>query len=393
MNEKMMDSEIASDVLSDDERQMIGSEIERFALGSVAPLVERPELALSQQKLDKLTEQAHEIGMLSLEDASGAGLWEQGDAPPLLSVQLLTSIAKVNAGIALHFHQFSLARFLLDALALPAKNIEETAISLTGYYGLGGAALPRYLLSREEEAGDIDFLRCWLSGDNSTSFVFTASATWEKLLHPSIDSHGDLIFSLYSRQDLMIDEVPNSHGFDELATFCCQGFNGVKPLSVSSLTGKLTGDVTKNIYALALQYNALAYMAIALGAVQHAYKIASDYSAIREQGGVVINRHAAVQLLLGEQRSSIDSAEISVNHLGSKRLSLETLSTVFSIQSISHRKLCDAANAAMQSCGGIGYMQDTGLEKIVRDCNALRIMGGTPMELSLFTAEWERIHG
>ncbi|MBV1921452.1 MAG: acyl-CoA/acyl-ACP dehydrogenase [Pseudomonadales bacterium] len=392
MSEKMMDSEIASYVLSDDERKMIGSEIERFALGSVAPLVERPELVLSQQKLNKLTEQAHEIGLLSLGGASGVGLWEQGDAPPLLSVQLLTSIAKVNAGVALHFHQFSLARFLLNGLALPAKNIKQTAISLTGYYGLGGAALPRYLLSREE-AGDIDFLRGWLSGDNSTSFVFTASATWEKLLHPSIDSCGDLIFSLYSRQDLMIEEMPKSHGFDELATFCCQGFNDVEPLTVSSLTGKLTDDVTKNIYALALQYNALAYMAIALGAVQHAYKIASDYSAIREQGGAVINRHAAVQLLLGEQRSSIDSAEISVNHLGSKRLSLETLSTVFSIRSISHRKLCDAANAAMQSCGGIGYMQDTGLEKIVRDCNALRVMDGTPMELSLFTAEWERIHG
>ena len=389
MNEKMMGSEVASCVLSDDERLLIGSEIERFALGSIAPLVERPECVLSQQKLNELSEQAHEIGLLSLEDVSGAGLWEQGAAAPLLTVRLLTSVAKVNAGVALHFHQYALARFLLDALALPIEKAEQTAISLTGYYGLGGSALPRYLLSLGEEAGDIDFLRCWLDGDNSTPFVFTASATWETLLHPSIDSDGDLVFSLYSRQDLVIDEMSDSHGFDELSTFCCQGFDGVKPINVSSLTHQLT----KGIYSLALQYNALAYMAIALGAVQHAYKIASDYSAIREQGGVVINRHAAVQLLLGEQRSSIDSVRISLEHLSSSRLSLETLSTVFSIRSISHRKLCDAANAAMQSCGGIGYMQDTGLEKVVRDCNALRVTDGTPMELSLFIAEWERLHG
>ena len=392
MNERLMDSEVASCELSDDERRLIAAEIERFARGSVAPLVERPELVLSQQKLDNLTEQAQDIGLLSLDEASGVGLWEQGDAPPSLSVELLTSIAKVNAGVALHFHQYSLARYLIGVLGFPAETvetIEQTAISLTGYYGLGGAALPRYLLSQGEEGGDIDFLRCWFDGDNSTPFVFTASATWQTLLHPSIDSDGSLIFSLYSRQDLVVDEMTNSHGFDELSAFCCQGFGGVKPLSVSSLTQKQS----KEIYSLVLQYNALAYMAIALGAVQHAYEIAFDYSAIREQGGAVINRHSAVQLLLAEQRSAIDGVTISLEHLSSKRLSLETISTVFSIRATSHKTLCNAANAAMQSCGGIGYMQDTGLEKIVRDCNALRVTDGTPMELSLFIAEWERLHG
>jgi hypothetical protein len=38
-------------------------------------------------------------------------------------------------------------------------------------------------------------------------------------------------------------------------------------------------------------------------------------------------------------------------------------------------------------------MRDTGLEKIVRDQNHLRVVCGSPPELALFVAEWERCRG
>ena len=380
--------------------ELICSEVERFASGSIAPLVERPELVLSQKGLNDLTEIALETGLLSTTEPSGGGLWEQGDEPALLSIRMLSVLAKTNAGVALRFHQFALARHLLEALYLPTDQSGSTALSLVGFYGLGRVALPRYLSGRGVEAEDINFLRSWLAGENfiknsaknpkqgGAPFVFTADSEWKTLLHPTINHKGELVFSLYSRENLTVDKVSNSHGFDELSAFCCRGFVGVEPLSVSSLSSELS----KKVYTKALQINALAYMTIALGSVRHSYSIASDYAAIRQQGGNVINRHPAVQLLLGELRRTIDTASLILEQLTARPLTFKTLSTLFSVRATQHKKMCDAANAAMQVCGGIGYMQDTGIEKIVRDCNTLRVTDGTPMELTLFVAEWERLH-
>ena len=55
-----------------------------------------------------------------------------------------------------------------------------------------------------------------------------------------------------------------------------------------------------------------------------------------------------------------------------------------------HNLLCAAANDALQVFGGLGYLPETGLEKIVRDNNHLRLLCGTSRELMLFLAEWER---
>lgn len=377
---------------------LITAEVDRFARGSIAPVVERPELKLPQPSLNALVNEACDIGLLSKSEPSGGGIWEQAGATSQLSIQSLTRLAETNAGIAMRFHQFSLLRYLLEALELPTTEIDSYALSLTGFYGLGSNALPRFLSKeyfpaqrkspRSTEAEDLNFLRCWFTGEGNTPFVFYADSNWETLLHPSIDSNDHFIFSRYARKDLALSESLNSHGFDELSAFCCDGFAGVTPLSISTVSSA----AAKEIYAIALQFNALAYLAIGLGATKRAFEISSKYASIREQGGSVINQHPAVQLLLSTQRKAIDNATINLDYLGNVSITTETLAKVFSVSATTQSKLCEAANAAMQCGGGIGYMQDTGIEKILRDCNALRVMDGTPTELSLFVAEWERIH-
>ena len=369
--------------------QLIRSEVERFVRGSIAPLVERPEIALPTASLMKLTQHAIETGLLSLQEPSGAGIWEQGAEPPLLSIEMLSITAEINAGVALHFHQIALARYLLEALSLPCDLAADTALCISGYYGLGRSSLPRYLSNKEVEREDMDFLDEWLKGDNSAPFVFTAAKGWKNLLHPTVDQQGNITFSVYAREDIPVSEMANSHGFDELSGFCCQGFAAVDSVASSSLSSEQCRD----LYATVLQINSLGLMAIALGSVRHSYSLAVEYAAIREQGGTVINKHAAVKLLLGKLRSAIDNSMITLEYLGTKSLSMETLPRVFSIRSTLHKELCDAANAAMQTFGGIGYMCDIGIEKIVRDCNSLRVTDGTPTELTLFVAEWERLHG
>lgn len=46
---------------------------------------------------------------------------------------------------------------------------------------------------------------------------------------------------------------------------------------------------------------------------------------------------------------------------------------------------------AMQVFGGMGYMQDNGMEKTLRDLNVLRLMGGAPAELRYILAYWDAL--
>lgn len=376
-----------SSVLSESDIELVCGQLGRFVQGEIAPLVERHETTVSPEALDNLVAQALETGFLALGEISGMGLWEQGGEPPLLSVRMLAAISEVNSGVALRFHQFALARYLLQSLSFSALDAGSVATMLQGYYGLGRTALPRYLSGRELLEGDADFLQQWLAGDGSAPFVINTEQGWQKLLHPQITADGDLSFVLREREGLAIDEVFNNHGLNELSMFCCSQLDecpGERSVADS--------DQCKAIYVDALLINALGLMAIALGAVRRGQRMAFDYAAIREQGGDKINRHAAVQLMLGSVRSAIDSATAELEQLSSSRLQVELLPRLFAIRSAFHPKLSDAANACMQIFGGIGYMRDTGIEKIIRDCNALRQMGGTPAELSLFVSEWERLH-
>jgi alkylation response protein AidB-like acyl-CoA dehydrogenase len=69
--------------------------------------------------------------------------------------------------------------------------------------------------------------------------------------------------------------------------------------------------------------------------------------------------------------------------------SLKQLIPVFQARVVAHPLLCAAANQAMQVLGGTGYMQDAGIEKIVRDANHLKVSFGTPDDLRLFISAAE----
>jgi alkylation response protein AidB-like acyl-CoA dehydrogenase len=78
--------------------------------------------------------------------------------------------------------------------------------------------------------------------------------------------------------------------------------------------------------------------------------------------------------------------------VSARRLSLGEWPGVLALRAQAQPALADAANGALQVFGGLGYMKDTGAEKVVRDVNCLRALAGSPRELTLMVAEWERLH-
>jgi alkylation response protein AidB-like acyl-CoA dehydrogenase len=110
------------------------------------------------------------------------------------------------------------------------------------------------------------------------------------------------------------------------------------------------------------------------------------------QGGKPIKQHVAVQQMLADCRSTVETVELLLQSLAGLALTRENLGKVFNVRAQAHNLLCTAANHVLQVFGGSGYVRETGLEKIVRDNNHLRLLCGSPSELLLFLSEWEA-HG
>lgn len=359
-----------------------------FAKRSLLPLIERHDVYIEPVQLDFLTRRAEEIGLLNLGIEEKGALWEEldGEDSPLLSMAILTNLAEHNAGVAWHFHQLAFGRWLAHRLGI-SKQFKEGVIlaSIQGRYGLASTALPRYLLGIDLIEEDRIMLTDYFHAqEDDLGIVIHAAENWHWLLFP-LFNNDKIDWCYLTQEDFNIDSHDHSHGLDEIMS------QSLKPKGEIVPNIPLDTEECRSVYAEALQMNALALMAISLGAVKHGYRLASDYAAIRSQGGKIINQHPVVQELIADILSTVGLCTISLNELAGKQISKEHTGAVLAVRSKVQPLLCEAATNAVQIMGGIGYMRDTGVEKILRDVNQLRLMIGTPMELSLFAAEYEKL--
>jgi len=167
-------------------------------------------------------------------------------------------------------------------------------------------------------------------------------------------------------------------------------YGGKKQGSRAGKISKLTLEESQKLFSSVLQMQWLGLISIARGATEKGYQLAKEYASMRVQGGKTIEHHPAVQQMLSQAKSAIKCSEGLLANICSQPLSKETLQDVAEVRSQLHPLLCKGANSVMQVFGGMGYMQDTGLEKIVRDVAQLKLMNGTPTELMMFISELER---
>ena len=358
--------------------------VQRFAKERIAGQASRPELPITQEVLTDLTQEAGALGILpqSLYEG-GFGIWEgSADAQAVgFSTGALRSIAQACPGVALAWHRMALARFVAVELGLTLDDNELQGVLLapTGHYGLARTSLGKWLKASALQTEDLVVLTDWL--DNQANAVtLCAPLNWQSLLRPAWN--GEHIAWQYVRRSELDVRLARLHGFDELAGFVVR-----QPLAESAIIHRARDTDARLLYGRLLKLDMLGLMAIGAGALDHGAAQARDYAAIRKQGGKAIVGHPAVQHMLSDiaivrQQAGLVLAQctkpVDELDIGAVAAARASLSSFF----------CQAANQVMQVHGGIGYMRDTGPEKLVRDQNMLRSMSGGVREIHSFLAGW-----
>ena len=372
---------MTTSLIAANDLQPLLDEVSRFCSAEIAPIAARPEIPAAADDVSKLSQSALEFGILpGMYLEPGFALWEQPDDVNAIafSIGALKQIASVNAGIALAWHRHALARFLARTAGFQLTETQQVPLALTaistGHHGLARGSLARWLNQRTANR-DQPMLADWLDRTTHKTTV-TAPPHWQDLIWP-VWHKGVMSWQLLNRKEIAVTPCRPQHGLDELGTWqvsVCQGVGVVikaKPQQVSSM----------------LILDALGLLSIAAGINQHGEALARAFASLRRQGGRIINQHSAVQTMLATIQQAQWEAEMALNGLTRPlpRLSLKDL--LMARQQL-HPKLCLAANLVMQVHGGIGYMQDCGPEKLLRDQNMMRFQSGGLREIPLFIQAW-----
>lgn len=372
--------------LSDDDLRLLLAEVQRFCRKSVQPLVARPERPLDAAQLSRLTQLATEFGLLNPGREAGAGLWEDsgGSGWTRFSSAALRQIARVNAGVAFHFHQLALGDYTSRRLGIAGGR--RTIVCLQGVYGLARYSLARLLkpkpLADDDRVLLQDYFVSW-GASEPKPLLFQAADDWQQLLVPGWDHNQRFCWSLVAREDAAVAPLPHSHGLNETQTWQWQPTESPSQHVAADSTTALA------VYADAFFVSAQALIAIACGAVQQGLEKAREYAALRRQGGAPIHQHAAVRQMAARTSSVLRTVNLLCDQCAALPVAREHLGTVVAVRAAAHDLLCEGANESLQMLGGAGYTCEAGLEKIVRDVNHLRLLCGTPNELRMFLSEWE----
>ena len=337
--------------------------VSAFARDTLAPLVAAPEIVLPSDELPRLLADRHDI-------------WAGEDASPASSTDALREVAAVNGGVAFGLHRAALAERLLPRLGLThdSSGGAPVALSLTGHWSLGRDALARLLAGRDPNADDHELLADWFDAARHDRVV--VGQPWTSLLAVGFDGTG-ITWTLTRRADCTVQVRPHAHGFDELET------------STVRVSGR-PAAVDTGSYVEALYLEMLGILAITAGLVDHAQALARDYARGRQQGGAMIDTYPAVQQMLAQISATARAGAQHLSWFATQQPGMAALADLCAIRAGFQPAACVAANNAIQVLGGRGYMQDFGPEKVTRDANTLRVLTGTPAELALFVAEWDR---
>lgn len=328
-----------------------------------------PALPIRPQATDfaRLTAAAEEAGLLDAE----CGLWHElanGDAPAF-TLQALVTLAETAPAAAWHLHALALGRAAARVAGL--ADTPATAFCLDGSHGIGRSALGRWLASRTAAADDGTLLAgTW--GDAPRHALLAPGTT--QAITPCWRDGG------FHAIRFAIDDA--HAGSDEQP----MGMDGCRALRLTPGPATASAPLTRGAFASLVAAQQLAQVAIALGAATPAARLARDYAAIRQQGARLIVMHDSVAQLLADADSALATVQSLLRQAGVTR---SDVPAALVLRREAMPLLCRAVNQAMQVHGGIGYMRDTGVEDRLRAVNTMRVLGGSPAELTLVIAGME----
>ncbi|MGH9292063.1 MAG: acyl-CoA dehydrogenase family protein [Acidimicrobiales bacterium] len=118
--------------------------------------------------------------------------------------------------------------------------------------------------------------------------------------------------------------------------------------------------------------------AMANGIAMRALQLSVEHATERRQFGQRLRDFQAVQLLLGEMDAALQVGRLAVRWAASERDSGGSLRRAASLAKYVATENCfSVVDKALQVHGGMGYMRETEIERLYRDCRVLRIYEGT----------------
>lgn len=354
-------------MIDSETRRAVEQGVARFARERVAPRFERPEDETPPGRLLELLAEARALGLLDGDDENPIGLWAAPQEPTAVALGLacLRTLARASAGMALGLHLSALGLLARARLGVEIRG-DAAQLPLFGLVGLGRGALARWLASEPERALPHDQAELESLFLGARDVVVLSAPAHDSWLVPAFRG-GELGWHVVERTALEMTRDERAHGLNELAWWRIAASDGV-PLE-AALT--MEPRAARRFLATTVRANMLAAIAIALGCVEHAFELAREYAALRVQGGRRIIGHPAVASLLARSRSAIVCAEALIATPPAAETNDGSLERPLALAAIALPALQRAANDCLQVFGGIGYMQDTGAEKLLRDVNAL----------------------
>lgn len=354
-----------------------------------------PQLLDEARGLDLLADPApgapgHDLGVW------GTHCWQEGLE---LSLLTLSHLGAACAGLATAIHAQGLACLALSSPALDA-------FSHAGYRGrparfpagslLAAAFVPHYGLPLRKEgsglrlgeaegqfqlegishfllaAGPPQGVTCFAQRlDGEAPAREAPDGDWALLVLP-VDTPGISLVDVGQRTGLRAAHQVHLH--------CQQA-----PISQAQVL--LTGEEALLALQRVLACDWLGQAAIALGVARRSLRDSRTYTGERYQGGLVIEEHPAVRLLLGTAEYDVALMQAVVDQHAHRPLASFDPADLLRWALVARLAIVDHAHRAvthsLQALGGYGYMEDYRLEKRLRDVSTLKSVHGPPDQLRL----------
>lgn len=128
--------------------------------------------------------------------------------------------------------------------------------------------------------------------------------------------------------------------------------------------------------------------ACSLGGAQKAVELAANYMQERQQFGRHLNKFQALQFKLADMLTNLKASQLMVYNAANSidDQSPEKSETCAMAKQFATDACFQVTDEALQMHGGYGYMQEYGLERILRDLRVHRILEGTNEIMRLITA-------
>lgn len=133
-----------------------------------------------------------------------------------------------------------------------------------------------------------------------------------------------------------------------------------------------------NLALTALNRARIDVAAMANGIALRAWELGREYAATRQQFGHPISEFQAIALLLGECDAKLVASRLTADWAADLKDAGEDLRRAASIAKYTATETCFLiVDHVVQIHGGAGYMRESEIERLYRDCRILRIFEGT----------------